>query len=275
MSELGAAALQAGGDIAGAVIGSASSKKEGKRAWRRTKKLNQNMIQWRVEDARKAGLHPLAALGIGAGGGQIMPDTGSALGDGLAAATSSIAQGIRGRADRKRAAALDAQATMESNARITRELAEADLAKAQAGRIRSDWILDHAKASTAAVAKQTAVDPSYSKAHTKLVTDVEPGAWFPPMKLPQNKIPGTVTLRGAGGFEMPWNVEDTPQELVEALGGEGASMVMTLNNILHNLPKAYKDKRSPWYWRWIREKLAQGNERFNKWLREDAERYKK
>lgn len=59
--------------------------------WSNTKTLNQNQIQWRVEDARKAGIHPLAALGvspIGPYAGNVAavggsPSTGSAIGDAM------------------------------------------------------------------------------------------------------------------------------------------------------------------------------------------------
>lgn len=56
---IGAVASGAG-KVADAVLGNKSSKK----AWKRQKKVLQNQIQWRVQDAEKAGLHPLAALGV-------------------------------------------------------------------------------------------------------------------------------------------------------------------------------------------------------------------
>ena len=34
------------------------------RAWRRQKNLGKNQLQWRVNDAKRAGIHPLAALGM-------------------------------------------------------------------------------------------------------------------------------------------------------------------------------------------------------------------
>lgn len=40
-----------------------------KKAYERTVEMNKNQVRWRVEDAKKAGIHPLAALGLpGAGG---------------------------------------------------------------------------------------------------------------------------------------------------------------------------------------------------------------
>lgn len=48
------------------------------KAWRRHKQQMQNQIRWRVKDAKKAGLHPLAALGISPASGPSMgPSVGS------------------------------------------------------------------------------------------------------------------------------------------------------------------------------------------------------
>lgn len=63
-------------------------------AWDRTKKMALNQIQWRVQDATKAGLHPLAALGInpasGPEAGVVSPNAGPS----LAAAGADIGRGI-------------------------------------------------------------------------------------------------------------------------------------------------------------------------------------
>lgn len=45
-------------------------------AWDRQKKMLTNQIQWRVQDATKAGLHPLAALGINPASGPAVANIG-------------------------------------------------------------------------------------------------------------------------------------------------------------------------------------------------------
>lgn len=132
MSEmLQAAGLDAAAQLAGGIIQGASNKKEGKRAWRRTKVLNQNQIQWRVKDAQAAGVSPLVALGMNPAG-QVMPNTGSAMGDALANAGGAIAQGIRGHADAKRQALADQLAAAESKARTAEYVTAADRNRAEA-----------------------------------------------------------------------------------------------------------------------------------------------
>ena len=53
-------------------------------AWDRTKKVLTNQVQWRVKDTIKAGLHPLAALGVNPASGpapaQVGMDLGSTFG---------------------------------------------------------------------------------------------------------------------------------------------------------------------------------------------------
>lgn len=63
--------IGAAGGIASSLFGSSSQKKANKQALQLAreqlayqKELAHNQVQWRVEDTKKAGLHPLAALGV-------------------------------------------------------------------------------------------------------------------------------------------------------------------------------------------------------------------
>lgn len=56
-------AIAAGANLLGGLIGSSSSKKAAKREYERQVHFAQNAIQWKVDDARKAGIHPVYALG--------------------------------------------------------------------------------------------------------------------------------------------------------------------------------------------------------------------
>lgn len=57
------AAIAAGANLLGGFLGSKSSKKAQKRNERLQKEFAQNSIQWRVADAKAAGVHPLYAMG--------------------------------------------------------------------------------------------------------------------------------------------------------------------------------------------------------------------
>lgn len=52
-----------GTSLLGGMMGSSSARAMANADWLRQKEVMQNAMQWRAEDAKKAGLHPLAALG--------------------------------------------------------------------------------------------------------------------------------------------------------------------------------------------------------------------
>lgn len=57
------ALIAAGASLAGGLLGSSNQKKADKRNADLQREFAQNSIQWKTEDARKAGIHPLFALG--------------------------------------------------------------------------------------------------------------------------------------------------------------------------------------------------------------------
>jgi len=57
------ALLPAVGSIVGGLLQSSANKKAAERANEFTREVGQNQIQWKVADAKKAGVHPLAAMG--------------------------------------------------------------------------------------------------------------------------------------------------------------------------------------------------------------------
>lgn len=90
-------------DIVSGIVGRSDSQKAADAATRRNKQTDrlqrefaQNSIQWRVEDAKKAGLHPLFALS--GGGASYSP--GSVMVDGSGAGLEQIGQGVRNMANR-------------------------------------------------------------------------------------------------------------------------------------------------------------------------------
>lgn len=94
------AAIGALGSIAGGFLGNAvSSKNQANRDRynvQQQERFAKNSIQWRVEDAKKAGLHPLAALGAQGSAYQPVLDTSNdgGLGASVSQAADYISQGM-------------------------------------------------------------------------------------------------------------------------------------------------------------------------------------
>lgn len=110
-----AAGLTAGGSLLGGLFGSSGAKQGGKMAARATlkaarmnanwqRKFAQKGIRWKVRDARKAGIHPLAALGaqtvsfapsfVGATqAGQGVADAAASMGQGITRAATALGDG--------------------------------------------------------------------------------------------------------------------------------------------------------------------------------------
>lgn len=103
--------IGAAGGIASSLFGSSSQEKANKQNLQLAreqlayqKELAHNQVQWRVEDAKKAGLHPLAALGVSPM--SYSPVSGSAVGadySGVGQSLQQMGQDI----DRARMAGLD------------------------------------------------------------------------------------------------------------------------------------------------------------------------
>lgn len=74
--------ISAGADLAGGALNAYYAKEASQKDWQNTKKVLQNQIQWRVDDAVKAGLHPLVGAGISPSSGPpatVVGDMGSAV----------------------------------------------------------------------------------------------------------------------------------------------------------------------------------------------------
>lgn len=133
---------EAGTAIASAILGGTSDNKN----WSRQKKMAQNQIQWRVADAKAAGVHPLYALGA-----PTMSFSPS-MHDGGAGAMSQLGQDLSrakmAAMDRREREAAANAAAIESNARVANDTARTkaevmessartDLLRSQIGRLNS------------------------------------------------------------------------------------------------------------------------------------------
>lgn len=104
------AGLSAAGSVIGNALGNKAAKDAANKAWDRQQIVMQNQIQWKVQDAVKAGLHPLAALGVNPASGPAAAMVGGDLGSNLAQAGQDL-----GRALEANASPLD-----KANAQLTR-----------------------------------------------------------------------------------------------------------------------------------------------------------
>lgn len=92
---LGAAGIGAASALGGGLLSSSSNKKAARRAERFNREVLQNAVQWRVADAKRAGVHPLFALGaqVGTSGGN--PQfIGEPLGPAIAEAGQDISNAL-------------------------------------------------------------------------------------------------------------------------------------------------------------------------------------
>lgn len=142
------AVLGAVGSIAGGLLGKSGAENAAAKNAAMQKEFAQKGVQWKVEDAKKAGIHPLYALGA-----QTTAFTPSYAGDtSLPSALASASQDIGGAIDRTRTAPqkLDALTRTAQVLELDRAGLQNDLLRAQISEI---------KARTAGPAFPAAVDP--------------------------------------------------------------------------------------------------------------------
>ena len=117
--------LSAGASILGGALNRSGEARAARRAHAYNKEFVQNQIQWRVQDATKAGIHPLVAMGASLTGGNAVPVGGTATGDSIRDAGTAVTAGLARTKANKRADRL-------ADAEV--ELAEAQALEAKARR---------------------------------------------------------------------------------------------------------------------------------------------
>lgn len=95
---LGAGAIGAGSSLLGSainhVLGSKSAREDWQRNYNAQKEFAQNSIQWRVQDAQKAGIHPLYAMGNSPGYTPSSSFNNESIGTGIAQAGNAMAEAM-------------------------------------------------------------------------------------------------------------------------------------------------------------------------------------
>lgn len=130
--------ISAGGSLLGGALSSSSASKAANKDYRRQKEFAKNSIKWRVEDAKRAGLHPLFALGGGASFQPSMSTGGTDLGSGISQAASSLGDAYAASKAPKPGTpvgVLGKQTLLESQSRVRMNDAETALRLSQAKRM--------------------------------------------------------------------------------------------------------------------------------------------
>lgn len=127
-----AAAIAAGGKILGGVMSDRATSRQNAANIAHQKEFAQNAVQWKVEDAKKAGLHPLYALGANTTSFSPIPVTGSATGDAIARGAANVAESMsKSKMNKLQTDLVEAQ-IQESRSRSIAALAQAKATNAEA-----------------------------------------------------------------------------------------------------------------------------------------------
>lgn len=122
---IAAAGIGAASDLVGGLADQYFANKASDETWKREKKVLQNQIQWRVDDAVKAGLHPLVGAGISPASGPAPVQVGS-LGDDISRMGANI-----GRAAEAYLTPVDKMAARSALLDMETREVNLDIAKAQ------------------------------------------------------------------------------------------------------------------------------------------------
>lgn len=206
------AAISAGATLLGSAMGNAQREKGQEREIELQKEFAQNGLRWKVEDAQRAGVHPLAALG--ATGAQYSP---VGLGDNdTAASFSSAGQDISRAIESTRTAPerMGAVGAKMQALSLDRASLENDLLRAQ--------ILDITRPRT----------PPFPLADTGYNMPGQPASGV-------TKVAG-VPVKHHPGWSDAQDVEDRYGDLVQMVYGAGVLGADGLKHIVDGLPAARK-----------------------------------
>lgn len=136
-------------DVLGGIFGNKSAKKAAQNAYNQQVQFAQNQVQWRVADAEKAGVHPLAALGMNPY--QVQPSQAFTsdlkVGDNLRQMSQDISRSRMATADRRERARLaememlQRQQVLAGSAEETENMRlRNELLRSQIARMQSDQL---------------------------------------------------------------------------------------------------------------------------------------
>lgn len=131
--------IGAGSSLAGGFINATTSKKIAREQMRLQKEFAQNGIQWKVEDAKKAGLHPLYAIGANTATYTPVSQDSSAMGNAVADAGAYLGKAVDQSIDRATRKAL-AQENLEFQRRMQFNQLELARENLRGKRLDNDYV---------------------------------------------------------------------------------------------------------------------------------------
>lgn len=111
---IGAALVSGGSNLLGGLLGSSAASQQAEQNRQMQLMFAQNAIQWKVADAKKAGVHPLFALGASTGSfTPVANNSGEILGDAVGKMGQNIGRAMEAGADKEGKALLMTKARLE------------------------------------------------------------------------------------------------------------------------------------------------------------------
>lgn len=118
-------AISAGSSLLGGMLNNTAADNAADEAWDRQKKVLTKQIQWRVEDAVKAGLHPLAALSVNPASG---PPAAAVFDSGLGNAGAALGDAVERVTDPMQKAQIAMQRLQLERATLDNDLIRSNIA---------------------------------------------------------------------------------------------------------------------------------------------------
>lgn len=119
------AAISAGGSLLGGFLNNKAASDESQKNWDRQKTAMKNQIQWKVQDAEKAGIHPLAALGVNPASA---PGAAQVFDNGIGNAASALGEAVERSMDPMQKGALAMQRIQLERGTLDNELVRGQIA---------------------------------------------------------------------------------------------------------------------------------------------------
>lgn len=233
------ALIQAGGSLLGGLIGKKSQEDANAQNAAKQEEFAKHGIQWRVEDAKRAGLHPLYALG---GSGASFSPSAQPVMDGqhVARAASAFASGF----DRElQAANLEAVRASAAKDRALAAAADSEAARNRQGSLATAPVAESFPLSLPGQAiDQVSVDGGpYMDVNVRPLTDVPPQV---PKYLTGDVKPGFQRFNTSVAGEVILPAGGSMSEAVESMENPAIQLWIISENLKHYGPGAERKLRA-------------------------------
>lgn len=251
---LGGAAIQGGSALIGGMLGQSSAEAAARQQYRYQKKFAKKAIQWRVQDAKKAGLHPLYALGAQVPSYSPVSQQTGQVGEALAQAGQNIGAAIQAQMTPAQKQLLDLELR---SAHLGNLKTEAEIAYINSERLRSinerfQWLPEEN-------VKESGGSGTFFGGQAVPLTQKIPPNWVTP-KAPDlySHDPATNTV---AGVPKGWRGFENPSGLKVYFPTSGTDLAEAKESVFESLPNMLEwynvnARMNPnWSWEIAREYL--------------------